>query len=312
MVQCYIQRRKTGLGRLFPTYEIYLKDGDQFLLAARKRKKNKSSNYLISLDKDDLARQSGNFFGKLRSNFIGTEFVLYDKGTNPEKLDEAQKESSLIQARQELGTVLYKQNVLGSRGPRKMKVMVPRIDAEGQRRVLKPTSNQESMLERYKVLKDDPDVMCLKNKPPKWNDQVGAYVLNFNGRVTRASVKNFQLSDPKEDRAPRTHTHARTRTRTRTRTQAQAQARRRTHAGARTHARTHARARTRTHTTHARTRVHPCSPSPRARLVAADVVVMQFGRVGKDAFTMDFQYPLCALQAFGIALSSFDYKIACE
>lgn len=206
MVQCYIQRRKNGLARLFPTYEIYLKDGDQFLLAARKRKKNKSSNYLISLDKDDLARQSGNFFGKLRSNFIGTEFVLYDKGTNPEKLDDAQKDSALIQARQELGTVLYKQNVLGSRGPRKMKVMVPRVDAEGQRRVLKPTSPQESMLERYKVLKDDPDVMVLKNKPPKWNDQVGAYVLNFNGRVTRASVKNFQLSDPKGDRAPRTHT----------------------------------------------------------------------------------------------------------
>ena len=45
---------------------------------------------------------------------------------------------------------------------------------------------------------------------------------------------------------------------------------------------------------------------------AADTVVMQFGRVGKDAFTMDYQYPLCALQAFGIALSSFDYKIACE
>ena len=127
MVQCYIQRRKNGLARLFPTYEIYLKDGDQFLLAARKRKKNKSSNYLISLDKEDLARQSGNFFGKLRSNFIGTEFVLYDKGNNPEKLDQAQKESALVQARQEMGTVLYKQNVLGSRGPRKMKVMVPRI-----------------------------------------------------------------------------------------------------------------------------------------------------------------------------------------
>ena len=34
--------------------------------------------------------------------------------------------------------------------------------------------------------------------------------------------------------------------------------------------------------------------------------------VGKDAFTMDYQWPLCGLQAFGIALSSFDYKIACE
>ena len=47
-------------------------------------------------------------------------------------------------------------------------------------------------------------------------------------------------------------------------------------------------------------------------LVTADLVVMQFGRVGKDAFTMDYQWPLCGLQAFGIALSSFDYKIACE
>ena len=43
MVQCYIQRRKNGLARLFPTYEIYLKDGDQFLLAARKRKKGQST-----------------------------------------------------------------------------------------------------------------------------------------------------------------------------------------------------------------------------------------------------------------------------
>ena len=224
MVQCYIQRRKNGLARLFPTYEIYLKDGDQFLLAARKRKKNKSSNYLISLDKDDLARQSGNFFGKLRSNFIGTEFALYDKGTNPEKLDDAQKDSSLIQARQELGTVLYKQNVLGSRGPRKMKVMVPRIDAEGQRRVLKPMSDEETMLERYKAAEND-DVRILKNKPPKWNDQVGAYVLNPNGRVTRVG----QL--------PAVRPRAR----------------------------------------------------PGHRRDA-------FGRVGKDAFTMDFQYPLCALR----------------
>lgn len=85
MVQCYIQRRKTGMARLFPTYEIYLKEGDKFLMAARKRKKNKSSNYLISLDKDDLSRNSGNFYGKLRSNFIGTEFTLYDKGANPDK-----------------------------------------------------------------------------------------------------------------------------------------------------------------------------------------------------------------------------------
>ena len=52
---------------------------------------------------------------------------------------------------------------------------------------------QETMLERYKAAVDDQSVQILKNKFPKWNEHVGAYVLNFNGRVTRASVKNFQL-----------------------------------------------------------------------------------------------------------------------
>ena len=207
-------------------YEIYLKEGDQFLLAARKRKKNKSSNYLISLDKDDLARQSGNFFGKLRSNFVGTEFQLYDKGINPEKADEGQKAgaSSMVQVRQklgtvssrdpvshaplaplqvrqELGTVLYKQNVLGSRGPRKMQVCVPRVDHESnQRHTWQPSRKDEEMLTKMKS-RDYTNLTYLINKPPRWNDQVGAYVLNFNGRVTMASVKNFQLVEPDEQDA---------------------------------------------------------------------------------------------------------------
>ena len=45
---------------------------------------------------------------------------------------------------------------------------------------------------------------------------------------------------------------------------------------------------------------------------AVDYIVMQFGRVAEDTFTMDFNYPMCAVQAFGIALSSFDSKLACE
>ena len=36
-------------------------------------------------------------------------------------------------------------------------------------------------------------------KPPKWNEQVQAFVLNFNGRVDQASVKNFQLVDEYDD-----------------------------------------------------------------------------------------------------------------
>ena len=38
----------------------------------------------------------------------------------------------------------------------------------------------------------------------------------------------------------------------------------------------------------------------------------RFGRVGKDEFTMDFQWPMTPFQAFAITLSSFDSKIACD
>jgi len=41
-------------------------------------------------------------------------------------------------------------------------------------------------------------------------------------------------------------------------------------------------------------------------------VVMQFGRVDEDTFTCDFRYPLSAIQAFGIALSSFDSRLVRE
>ena len=39
---------------------------------------------------------------------------------------------------------------------------------------------------------------------------------------------------------------------------------------------------------------------------------MQFGRIDSDVFTCDYRYPLSAIQAFAIALSSFDSGIARE
>ena len=43
-----------------------------------------------------------------------------------------------------------------------------------------------------------------------------------------------------------------------------------------------------------------------------EATILQFGKVGKHAFTMDYAYPMSALQAFAICLSSFDNKLACE
>lgn len=48
--------------------------------SGRKRKKSKTSNYVISADPTDLSRQTDGFVGKLRSNVFGTTFFMYDNG----------------------------------------------------------------------------------------------------------------------------------------------------------------------------------------------------------------------------------------
>uniref|UniRef100_A0A7S1ZHA6 Tubby C-terminal domain-containing protein n=1 Tax=Ditylum brightwellii TaxID=49249 RepID=A0A7S1ZHA6_9STRA len=88
---------------------------------------------------------------------------------------------------------------------------------------------------------EDYGLLALQNRPPWWNIELGAFVLNFGGRVSVASVKNFQLCDR--------HDH--------------------------------------------------------------DYIMLQFGRIqGRHSFTMDFQYPLTAVQAFAIAISSLQSKIS--
>lgn len=244
-VKCRVTRDRRGMDKLksmFPTYLLHLEreDGGRkvFLLAARKRKKSKSSNYLISIDPTDLSRGGDNFIGKLRSNFLGTGFSVFDCGVNPHK---RRALPDLSNTRQELAAVLYETNVLGFKGPRRMTVIVPAMTPEHTRIPVKPRFDSETMLERWR--RDQmQDLLKLYNKQPVWSDDTQAYVLNFHGRVTQASVKNFQL-------------------------------------------------------------VHAADE---------DYVVLQFGRVTDDVFTLDYNFPACALQAFAIALSSFDSKLACE
>jgi hypothetical protein len=85
VVQCYIERDRSSLSnRLYPVYSLHLVEGDRFLMASKKRTNNKTSNYLISMDKRDLARESPAFIGKVRANFVGTEFTVFDDGASPE------------------------------------------------------------------------------------------------------------------------------------------------------------------------------------------------------------------------------------
>ncbi|KAF7837877.1 tubby-like F-box protein 3 [Senna tora] len=291
ILQCFIKRhRSTQTYYLFLSLTNALDDDGKFLLAARKYRHPTYTDYVISLDADDISKGSKNYVGKLRSNFLGTKFTIYD-GQPPHEGVKITRSCStrlgnLKQVFPRVPTgnypvahISYELNVLGSRqchtypgyvtsrGPRRMNCVMDAIPTSA----IKPggiaslqtqfsLSNAEKLSafpffrsKSHRVensisgpLADD-GVLVLKNKAPRWHEQLQCWCLNFHGRVTVASVKNFQLVASPEN--------------------------------------------------------GPAGPEH-------ERVILQFGKVGKDLFTMDYQYPISAFQAFAICLSSFDTKIA--
>ncbi len=63
MVRCYIKRVKNFFGS-HASFQMHLEDGEVFLLAARRRKKSKTSSYIISQDIEDLKRDTDNCLAK--------------------------------------------------------------------------------------------------------------------------------------------------------------------------------------------------------------------------------------------------------
>ncbi|KAG7226344.1 hypothetical protein INR49_013755 [Caranx melampygus] len=230
-IQCRVTRDRRGMEKgIYPTYYLHMEkeDGNRvFLMAGRKRKKCKTSNYLISTDATNLSRDTNSYIGKLRSNVLGTKFTVYDGGENPRKSPSSKNANQCGKSWQQYAM--------------KMTVIIPGMMENDERVSIRPKNDLETLLVRHANGNTD-KLVTLLNKSPSWNDQTQSYVLNFHGRVTQASVKNFQIIHPDND----------------------------------------------------------------------DYIVMQFGRVAEDVFSMDYTFPLCALQAFAITLSSFDGKLACE
>ena len=64
---------------------MHLSNGFRFLMSAKKRALNNSSNYLVTASKTDFNKIGRNYLGKVRSNFLGTEFSLFDSGESIQK-----------------------------------------------------------------------------------------------------------------------------------------------------------------------------------------------------------------------------------
>ncbi|CAL9105731.1 unnamed protein product [Musa textilis] len=240
----------------FVTYLPAFMDKGKFLLAAQRFRHRAHVEYIISLDADDMSQRSNAYVGKLRSDFLGLNFKIYDSQppfdgakalTNRASRRFASKQISpqVPAGNFVIGQVSYKFNLLKTRGPRRM-LCTLQCPAENSHKV-------HQKMPRADASGSDAGSVVLKNKAPRWHEHLKCWCLNFHGRVTVASVKNFQL-------------------------------------------------------------VASSNPN-RAGDGAIDVyepVLLQFGKVGDDMFTMDYREPLSAFQAFAICLTSFGTKFACE
>ncbi|CAD5169280.1 unnamed protein product [Musa acuminata subsp. malaccensis] len=313
MIQCFIKRDKSKL-----TYHLYLclspavlVENGKFLLSAKRNPRTTCTEYVISTDAGNISRSSSTYVGKLRSNFIGTKFRIYDTqppyngaalcppGRTSRRFYSKKVSPKVPSGSYPIAQVTYELNVLGTRGPRRMHCIMHSVPASalepggvvpGQPDNLvtcsledsfRSMSSLSSVMDRsldfsssrfsatsaggaqegFEATTDTKErPLVLRNKPPRWHEQLQCWCLNFRGRVTIASVKNFQLIAATQPAAvgPPTTTTA--------------------------------------------------QPSGSGH----DKIILQFGKVAKDTFTMDYRYPLSAFQAFAICLSSFDTKLACE
>jgi len=84
-----IERNKSGLNKIYPTYTLYIEKpyGNKVtVLYAKKRAFNKTANFLISLSKSNNSRESNATVGKLRALETNEKFILYDNGENFSKV----------------------------------------------------------------------------------------------------------------------------------------------------------------------------------------------------------------------------------
>eukprot|EP00262_Sarcandra_glabra_P013919 TRINITY_DN3949_c0_g1_i2.p1 TRINITY_DN3949_c0_g1~~TRINITY_DN3949_c0_g1_i2.p1 ORF type:complete len:409 (+),score=57.88 TRINITY_DN3949_c0_g1_i2:138-1364(+) len=283
--QCFIKRN-----RATQTYHLYLgltqalADNGKSLLAARKFRRATCTDYIISLDADDMSKGSGTYIGKLRSNFLASKFTIYDaQPPHAGAMVSKSRSTRLVGLKQvsprvpagnyPVAHIAYELNVLGARGPRRIRCSMDSIPASAVEPGGKAPTQTEfhpSGLDsfpsipffRSKTTRVDNSLsgplggqkngmLVLQNKAPRWHEQLQCWCLNFRGRVTVASVKNFQLVASSAETGQRDGQDN-------------------------------------------------------------EKVILQFGKIGKDLFTMDYRYPISAFQAFAISLSSFDTKIACE
>jgi hypothetical protein len=190
-VKCLIRRERSSLeAKMYPTYHLLLEHPRTLLMTAKKMKLSRTSNYHLFdmtrgvMEGAALTKKSGNYVGKLRArNTDRSDYVFVSKASSEGLVEEL------------AGVTFNKVNLLNQyfngTNPRKMRVIMPPVDnatllpaahlaGEGQRSLI-------DMLYAH----DYGRYFVFETREPSLEGDI--YRLDFGGRVTVASVKNFQV-----------------------------------------------------------------------------------------------------------------------
>ncbi len=190
-IHCTIRRSLVGMHMNYNVYELYLetddgKIGPQLLVANKHKTFTMDSYFNLSIGTIN-SREMGSTISSLIVNTMGTNWVLHNEvkaHRGPPK---------------DLCVISYISNI--GKGPRKMQVALPAFKDEAKGQLVEwphgGSTKKSSMLKALNAL-DFADLQPLINKPPTWSKKHNAWTLNFHGRVTRPSVKNFQLCKPSD------------------------------------------------------------------------------------------------------------------
>ena len=193
MLQFEIIRKKGGFNILHPSFHLYLEKGGNEkiqVLFAKKRPFNKTANFLISTDKSKNKRGGDECLGKLRSNETKERYFLYNDGENPKHVHKV----PVAGIRNEHMAVQYKYVPCSIGKLRKAKVVIPGVSQKtGLPNECKPLKKEDTMLKRIEDPHQCDNFYAFVDNPPQWNPKTQGYHYDFKGRISEASVKNFQM-----------------------------------------------------------------------------------------------------------------------
>ncbi len=184
LVQCVMTRDKSAL--MDTCYNLYLEETNKLLIYAQKKALSRTSNYQFfdmtrPMVGKHLSKKSGNFLGKLRAqNMQATDYALITQASEKE----------------EIAAIVYEQigfldQVKEGSQPRRMTIMVPTLDADAIPVPNKVSESGSGSLVDLLKSRQTGKMFVFQSKEPKYEN--GNYRLNFHGRVSVPSVKNFQL-----------------------------------------------------------------------------------------------------------------------